>query len=119
MKPLHCIIDSFNEQRPGTNLMTQFDDFLFSYLDWVKSIEGDLFWYILQISYEYNKVFDYIVIVRLYHRFGKDVFKNELFDLCELYDNENLIDSKTKSLNEKGFDILLDRIHNADKPNSV
>lgn len=85
-----------------------FDNNGFSDLNWHNTIEGDLFWYILNSSYVTFTKYDYITIAKLYHKYGKDIFKKEIFYLHTLYENSQYIDSEIRSLNSEGFDILCD-----------
>lgn len=78
---------------------------------WCNTIEGELFWYILNSSYCILKHLDYITIVKLYHIYGKTVFINEVPNIEDLYLDESNINDEVKGLNEKGFNALCDLIN--------
>lgn len=68
-------------------------NYISDYLLWRKTTEGWLFWAILSSSYNYLGRYDYISIYEIYHRFGKDVFRNiyeskvnDLYAKCDRYD---------------------------------
>lgn len=62
--------------------------------------EGYLFWNILNISYRTSKKYDYITIVKLYHLYGKEVFKT-IIPIGYIY-----IGNYTSKLSHKGFDLI-------------
>lgn len=73
-------------------------------LDWHISIEGYLFWNILHYSRLLRGIYDYSLIVKLYHRYGKCVFKTSkvsvAFYICNYFDTDK------STLSNEGFKIL-------------
>lgn len=57
-----------------------------------KTTQGYLYWNILYNSYKYTGEYDYITIIKLYHKYGKDVFK--LIASCDYCYSSNQSEAK-------------------------
>lgn len=98
------ISDSLN-----INMVSPYEDKLFIY----KSISRDsregidmFFWDILQYSFYYRKFYDFETIVKIYHRYGVDIFKKDLARKLERIYNASFTGALPKYLEDRLFEML-------------
>lgn len=68
---MNIIKDLINTKGLNGNLLTHSSYKLMK----IDTIEGYLFWSIITYSVIYLNSIDYLTIIEIYHRYGKDVFK--------------------------------------------
>lgn len=94
MELIECIRKSFiNQSYIAPNRLIAYPGYISRKLDWIRTKEGWLFWAILSNSYDYLGRYDYILLIEIYKRFGKDGFKinqsgsfvRALYERCDSY----------------------------------
>lgn len=106
MELFECVKSSLIEQNGKQGLLvtsSERKDYISQSLIWELSKEGYLFWYILHVSYYLHGIYDYITIIKLYHLYGKDVFKIEI-SLFKLYKTK--FQNESGTISKDGFEIL-------------
>lgn len=79
--------------------------YILSSINFSKTRAGYLFWAILHYSYYYHGTYDYITIVKLYHKYGRSVFKINV-RIYLVYINN----TQSNVLSEYSFDWLCELI---------
>lgn len=80
-----------------------------SKITWHRTIEGTLFWNILHYSFMLKNRYDYETLIKLFLRFGHNVFKKRI--------NSHSIyiyhyDKEKGTLSDKGIEVLFKMINN-------
>lgn len=108
MELLSCIKDTLIEQLDGA---AEYNNISFAEIYHISetTIEGMMFWEVLFISYSIYGIYDYITLIKIYHRFGKRGMKIAT-PINHIYASH--FDCNTLRLSDKGVEILFEKMTN-------
>lgn len=113
MKLITSIDESFTSQlydQCGISVSCGESDYI-SRLVWRNTAEGFVFWYILDFTYDIYKVYDYMTLIKIFIKFGPEIFKvNKSIGVYLLY--REYYDKEKGTLSDEGFEHLINKIEN-------